>query len=90
MNELVANALKHGKKEAEVCFIRNGQDATLTVSDDGNGLPEDFDPQTAANTGLELVGSLVRVDLRGSVVFDNLPHGGGRVVVTFPLPEDEE
>jgi PAS domain S-box-containing protein len=90
LNELVSNALKHGKKEAEVFFCVEGQSATLSVRDDGKGFPDGFDPKKAANTGLELVGSLVRTDLQGTIVYDNQPQGGGLVTVVFPLPPDEE
>lgn len=89
LNELVSNALKHGRKEAEVFFKVDGQNASLSVSDDGLGFPDGFDPNKAANTGLELVGSLVRTDLQGTLVYGNQPQGGGQVSVVFPLPPDE-
>lgn len=90
LNELVSNALKHGKNEAEVVFSVNGEHAVLVVYDDGEGFPEGFDPLKAANTGLELVDSLVRTDLMGTISFGNQSHGGGQVSVTFSLPADEE
>ena len=86
LNELVTNAFKHGKQEAEVIFSIQGTQAALTVSDDGPGFAEGFDPLKAANMGLELVESLVRTDLRGRSVYSNGPGGGGCVRVTFPLP----
>ena len=45
----------------------------------------DFDPTTAANTGLELIENLVRWDLGGSVEFGNQLQGGAQVSVTIPL-----
>ena len=57
----------------------------LQRSDDGNGFPADFDPRTAANTGLQLIESTARWDLRGDVRYDNHARGGGRVTVTFPI-----
>ncbi len=89
LNELVSNSLKHGKKQAEVFFKVDEGSATLAVYDDGAGFPEDFNPKTAANTGLELVESLVHTDLQGTIQFSNQSQGGGKVVVTFPLPKDE-
>lgn len=90
LNELVSNALKHGQKGAEVYFSVQSQSATLTICDDGSGFPDGFDPKKAANTGLELVGSLVRTDLQGTITYGNQPWGGALVTVVFPLPQDEE
>jgi PAS domain S-box-containing protein len=90
LNELVSNALKHGRKQAEVFLTYQDRRVTLTVCDDGAGFPEDFDPHTAANTGLELVASLVHTDLMGTVVYRNQAQGGGEVTVTFPLPQDDD
>ena len=89
LNELVTNALKHGSQGAEVCFRVEGEGATLEVSDDGPGFPADFDPMLAANMGLELVESLIRTDLKGFSRYENRPQGGGRVLVSFPLPPVE-
>ena len=86
INELVSNALKHGKSEAEVVFSVEGAAATLIVRDDGPGFPPDFNARKAAHTGLELVISLVNIDLRGQAQFGTGPNGGGQVCVTFPIP----
>lgn len=86
LNELVTNALKHGKQETEVVFRVEGAQAVLEVSDDGPGFPAGFDPMQAANMGLELVESLVRTDLKGRSRYETRPQGGGRVLVSFPLP----
>jgi two-component sensor histidine kinase len=85
----VTNALKHGKNEADVVFRVEAATASLEVCDDGPGFPEDFHPLKAANLGLELVESLVRADLKGQSAYGNRPQGGGRVIVTFPLPPED-
>jgi PAS domain S-box-containing protein len=90
INELVTNALKHGNTEAEVTFGSRGGEAELEVCDDGPGFPEDFDAVLCANTGLELVASLVKTDLRGHTRHENRVGGGARVVVTFALPDQED
>jgi PAS domain S-box-containing protein len=90
LNELVTNAVKHGNSQAEVVFRVDGVDATLEVLDDGPGFPGDFDPVKRANMGLELVESLVRADLKGQSAYANSAEGGGRVVINFLLPPDEE
>jgi two-component sensor histidine kinase len=87
VNELVSNALKHGKGEILVRFSVRGPKAFLEVCDDGPGFPPGFDPAKAANTGLDLILSMSRWDLSGEAVFTNRPEGGGRVLITFPLPE---
>ncbi len=95
VNELVSNALKHGKGDVEVTLSLLPQKAEegghriaqLEVCDDGPGFPTDFDPKKAANTGLELIESFVHWDLRGQTAYENREKGGGRVIVTFPLPE---
>ncbi len=83
-NELVSNAQKHGRGHIEVTLSADGTTVRLEVSDDGPGFPEEFDPEMAAHTGLMLVESLARMDLRGSVRYENAPGGGGRVRVAFP------
>lgn len=89
INELVSNALKHGRTEVDVTFtIRDGA-AELAVCDDGPGFPEGFDPVRSANTGIELVASLVRTDLRGEARYENRAGGGARVVVEFTPAQAE-
>ena len=99
INECVSNAMKHGGSDIEITLKvseQNSQDqeqhaprqAHLEVCDDGPGFPPGFDPQAAANTGLELIESAAKWDLRGDVQYDNRIGGGARVVVTFPLVEE--
>ena len=97
INELVSNSLKHSRGEISICFTVAPQDETategdfsprqgvLTVHDTGNGFAADFDPQTSANTGLELVQTLARNDLNGSIAFANRPEGGACVSVILPI-----
>ena len=85
--ELYANALKHGKERVDIQVKVEGARCTLSVSDSGPGFPPNFNAAQAANTGLELVLNLTRTDLQGEVAFDTLPTGGGRVSVSFPLPQ---
>jgi two-component sensor histidine kinase len=89
-NELVSNALKHGKGQTEITFTTNGNNATLAVCDDGPGFPAGFDARTAANTGLELVENIVQWDLRGQIAYDNRSQGGAQITVTFPLQTHQE
>jgi len=89
-NELVSNALKHGSGTTEVCFRVHSNTATLEVCDDGPGFPDGFNAETASNTGLELVENIVRLDLRGQVVYANRLEGGAWVTVVFPITTQQE
>lgn len=84
-NELVSNALKHGKGQIEIVLSVQGSQAALEVRDDGPGFPEGFDAMVAANTGLDLVENIVGWDLRGRISYANRPEGGARITVTFPI-----
>jgi two-component sensor histidine kinase len=86
VNELVTNAVKHGGRRVEMRLYAEEAVVNLEVSDDGNGFPIDFDPVTAANTGLELVERICRWDLRGETRYINRPEGGASVTVSFPCP----
>jgi len=68
VNELVSNSLKHafpggrdGEIDVKLQRAENDHDHqfTLIVSDDGVGLPEDFDYRDATSLGLQLVNTLV-------------------------------
>lgn len=85
VNELVSNALKHGRGAVEVELSVQEGKAILEICDDGPGFPEDFDPAQATSTGMEIVQNLTRLDLRGKVRFENLPQGGAKAIVTLPV-----
>ena len=85
VSECVSNAVKHSSGEIDITLERNGNTAHLEICDDGTGFPPNFDSRTAANTGLQLIESAARWDLRGDVKYDNHGLGGGRVTVTFPV-----
>ncbi len=66
VTELVTNSLKHAFPKGasgtiQVTAARRSDGwLTLTVQDDGVGLPADFDLRRSSNLGLELVATLVR------------------------------
>ncbi len=75
VNELVSNAIKHGFEgrtsgEIKIEFRRNLDKYTLSVSNDGIGLPEDFDIGSSTTLGLELVSSLSK-QLKGSITMSS-------------------
>jgi PAS domain S-box-containing protein len=85
VNELVSNAVKHGRGRIDVLLRAEGGHARLEVRDEGPGFPEGFDAARSANTGIELIESVGRWDLQGEVEYANLPAGGACVSVRFPL-----
>jgi PAS domain S-box-containing protein len=89
VNELVTNAFKHafpagrGGEVVVRLAAEAGDRVTLTVQDDGVGLPAGLDPGRARSLGLRLVHSLAR-QLRAQVALEN--GTGTTVRLTFPLP----
>ena len=105
VNELVSNALKHGLGEIIIRFTVTPDEpserrkigsrgatgvARLEVCDSGPGFPPDFDPTTAAHTGLELVENLSRWDLGGSAAYLTRGDSGACVQITFPVGNTPE
>ncbi|MCK5108091.1 MAG: PAS domain S-box protein [Methanosarcinales archaeon] len=80
INELLANVLKHafvsraeGAVEISIVVPENGK-ISLTVSDDGVGLPDGFDINATKSFGLRLVRILAEDQLHGSL---SIIHGAG-------------
>ncbi|MCF8534299.1 MAG: sensor histidine kinase [Reyranella sp.] len=59
-NELVTNAIKHGKGRITVKLAQSGQGHALSVCNEGSTLPEGFDPAACAGLGMSLVSSLAQ------------------------------
>ncbi|HMK65617.1 MAG TPA: sensor histidine kinase, partial [Thermodesulfobacteriota bacterium] len=78
LSELVSNALKHGFSHKrtgtiEVSLEKEDQMLFLSVKDDGEGLPIDFDPAQTGTLGLKLVSNLAaqlggRLNIKGPEV----------------------
>jgi PAS domain S-box-containing protein len=87
INELVANSLKYAfpnnrKGEIEVKFHSNIEGImTLIVRDNGIGIPDKFDINTASSLGLTVVQGLVE-QLEGSLELDR--SQGTEFRITFP------
>jgi two-component sensor histidine kinase len=71
VTELIHNALEHGLNdvgdELRVRVNRDDQGCTVVVSDNGVGLPADFDWETSSNLGLQIVKTLTENELKGSI-----------------------
>ncbi len=92
ISELVQNAVEHGVRDGsgkvgvDAARTRQGDGEdllTVTITDDGPGLPAGFRPMLAG-LGTRIVTSLVQ-DLRGRIRWENAADGGTRVVFTAVL-----
>ncbi len=84
INELLQNALEHafvGQEQGAVTISlgRSPHHFIVEVSDDGVGLPR----ERPASTGLEIVETLVRDDLRGKLTFKS-GQQGTHVIIRLP------
>jgi two-component sensor histidine kinase len=87
LNELVSNSLEHafrgvdrGTVRVELRHTADGF-IVLSVTDDGVGVPADFDPRTGSTLGVQLISTLVE-QLRGHLVIERA--GGTTFRVRFP------
>ena len=95
LNELLTNAVIHGFEGRDqgvlrITSRRSGDQVTIDIADNGRGMPPDFEERQHDRLGLNLIQTLVRTDLGGSV--DIVPDGPGTTIkITFPvrLPEDD-
>jgi two-component sensor histidine kinase len=84
VNELVTNAAKHGGGSITVSIASaEGGGTSLAVSDEGEGVPDGFEPQGGAGLGMRVVCTLVK-QLAGRLSVDRNPDGrGARFAVEF-------
>ena len=92
VNELITNSAKHAKTDITVRFesttpVRH----SVSVQDDGPGLPGEFDPANSKGLGMQIVMALVK-EIGGELRFSAGDKGRGtRVDLTFyfPMPGDK-
>jgi two-component system, sensor histidine kinase PdtaS len=100
LTELLQNALQHGfsrpcaDSAVHDGAMRNGtvlvtaqreaEGLTVSVADNGTGLPEDFDLEQTTSLGLQIVRTLVVGELGGRLEIG--PHDGGGTLVRVELP----
>ncbi|MCW2496613.1 histidine kinase N-terminal domain-containing protein [Jatrophihabitans sp.] len=91
LTELVQNALEHAFGPTDTGSVtlhatRARGQLTLSIDDDGAGLPEGFDIATSEQLGMQIVGTLVSAELNGTVTIENRTgHRGTSAVVSMPL-----
>lgn len=83
VNELVTNAIKHGRGRITVTLAPSGKGHALSVLNHGFGLPESFDPAAGKGVGMTLVSSFV-AQIGGELRIDRGDDGDGtRFTVLF-------
>jgi PAS domain S-box-containing protein len=87
VNELIANAARYGSGPIDLTLSVTNGFVTLAVCDAGPGFASGFDPSRYVNTGIELVETVSHWDLQGTTAYTNLPGGGAKVSVTFPVQQ---
>ena len=92
LNELLSNVFKHafaGQTEGKVKVdfdVTGPGKASLTVSDDGAGLPAGFDIDTTGSLGLRLVKILAKDQLQGDL--EIISEEGTTFLITFGIESD--
>ena len=91
VNELVTNAAKHGQGRITVAFDRDGPDGyALQVFDEGDALPDGFDPMERSGLGMRVIKSLT-AQLGGEfVVAPSDDRARSIFTVRFPRSQDAE
>ncbi|WP_457208343.1 sensor histidine kinase, partial [Nocardioides sp. P5_C9_2] len=93
ITETLQNAVEHGYPEQDVTAKGTVELAvraergrlTLTITDDGLGLPDGFDLSTSTSLGLSIVRTLVESELGGTLEMGAAEGSGTRVRITLPL-----
>jgi two-component sensor histidine kinase len=88
INELLQNALEHGYDPLEggtvtVNLADDGDQISISVDDDGGGLPKEFNLEETGSLGLQIVQTLAQGDLKGNFELRSRDKGVS-AVVTFP------
>ena len=94
LNEIISNVFKHAYQEemAGKCHITvktiEENKASITVKDEGVGIPENMDIEKNGTLGLKLIKNLILRQLKGEFHLEN--NGGGtRVSMVFDIVHDD-
>jgi len=90
LNELVTNAIRHGFRGKDngrisVSIACENDMITVRVSDNGHGLPDDFNLEQTTSLGINLVRTLTN-QLHGTVHAEN--QNGAVFTLVFPVSEE--
>lgn len=89
LNELLQNTIEHafaerGHGKLQVKFIEDAEGCTLSIADDGVGLPQNFKITGHKSLGLKIIKTMAESDLQGSFTLTNRPEGGTIAIVKIP------
>ncbi|MEE4021758.1 histidine kinase N-terminal domain-containing protein [Gordonia sp. PKS22-38] len=97
LTELIQNAIEHGfdgtdpdneaeQSQIEIVADRDVRRLLIAVRDNGSGLPDGFDVGSSDRLGLQIVQTLVSIELGGTLTMGASPSGRGtEVSVEIPL-----
>jgi two-component sensor histidine kinase len=90
LNELLLNAAEHAfaagdAGSVEINVERDRSQIRVKLTDDGRGIPDDFDPESSRRLGLQIVQTLVAGELRGTIDIRRREAVGTEAVLAFPL-----
>ena len=87
ITELIHNSLEHGLEtegdQLRVEVVNDGKTVTVTVIDNGVGLPEGFTYEGSSNLGLQIVRTLTENELKGQIKLTRV-SGETQAKLTFP------
>ena len=83
---------KHAFKERtqgkiEISIFEENKQVSITIHDNGVGIPDNFDYLNSNSLGLKLIKTLVQHQLRGSFGMNN--DHGTKITVEFPIIPEE-
>ncbi len=90
LTEVLQNAVEHGyptqecEGTIEVTTRKSLGRLTVNVTDDGVGVPDDFDLDTSMHLGLSIVRTLVESEMGGQLSVEPGTAGGTRVLIDVP------
>ncbi|NMO01925.1 PAS domain-containing protein [Gordonia sp. TBRC 11910] len=90
LSELIQNSVEHGMSGDDggaitITGSRDMRRLKVSISDDGQGLPQGFDMLASERLGLQIVRTLVEIDLGGALELGAGTGGGTRATVTVPV-----
>lgn len=88
VNEILSNAFKHAFKgrdhgTIDISVMQEDKKIRIAITDDGIGIPDNFDLSRSNSLGLKLIRTLVEYQLKGSVLINR--KNGTEMIVEFPV-----
>jgi len=85
VTELIHNAIEHGLSEIGDLLVievnKENNRYTVTISDNGAGLPDNFNLEQSSNLGLQIANTLTKNELNGSInLFRNGNLTSGQII----------